>query len=69
MTDDTRKEQPKLNAKGYPTFFDKVLEMTGETYEGIELQKKAEFDEFSKWCDEHNKKQQELLKNKTKASG
>jgi hypothetical protein len=58
MTNNTDKE-PELNAKGYPKFFDKVLEYTGVTYEDIERDKKAEFDEFALWCDEHNKRMRE----------
>lgn len=46
----------ELNDKGYPKILDKVLEITGITYEDIEREKLEERKEFSNWVDVVNLK-------------
>ena len=49
-------EEPELNERGYPKILDKVLEITGYTYEDIEEMQKDERQEFRDWVDTINLK-------------
>ena len=46
--------EPELNERGYPKILDKVLEITGYTYDDIEEMQEEERQEFSDWVDTIN---------------